>query len=145
MDILGEDPTVNNPDLQKEITKWKRYCLILLVITVVTLLLCGTYSLKKTTESQQTNANGVTIIEPVEVAGQVAYRTIYQTKTEYIEKKQTLTIKSGCTLGLAMSAAGHKGLWIVPELLPLGPGNVTAMTLLSVDEQWVGVGYRLNF
>jgi hypothetical protein len=145
MDILGGDPTVTNVDPQVEITKWKRYCLIMLVITVVTLLLCGTYSLKKTTESQQSHSAGVTIKEPVEVAGKIVYRTIYQTVTDYIEKKQTLTIKSGCTLGLAISAAGHKGLWIVPELLPLGPGNVTAMTLLSVDEQWVGAGYRLNF
>lgn len=114
----------------------------------------SSYSWKQTVDklskSKDTYSSSVTIREPVEVAGNIVYKTTTQTvhdvKTLLVHDKTVTTIKSGCTLGLAYSSRLAPGLYLSPDVFPLGPGNVQLLALGFTNGELVGgVGYRLNF
>ncbi len=114
----------------------------------------SSYSWKQTTDKLSKMADAysssVTIQEPVEVAGKIVYKTTTQTvhdvKTQVIHDKTVTTIKSGCTLGFAYSTRLSPGLYLSPDVLPFGPGNVQILACGFQNGELIGgVGYRLNF
>lgn len=111
------------------------------------------YSLKQTKEklieTHKTASSGVTIYSWKEVAGKAYPVTIFKSNTETndtSDKEKTVTIwKSGVSLGLAVSAQGHKAGTIAADLIPFGPGTIQVTGLVSPSDQWAGVAYRLLF
>lgn len=114
----------------------------------------SSYSWKQTVEklakSKDVYSSSVTIREPMEVAGKIVYKTTTQTvhdvKTQVIHDKTVTTIKSGCTLGFVYSTRLSPGLYLSPDILPFGPGNVQVIAMGFQNGELVGgLGYRLNF
>lgn len=114
----------------------------------------SSYSWKQTTDklakSKDVYSSAVTIREPVEVGGKIVYKTTTQTvhdvKTQVIHDKTVTTIKSGCTLGFVYSTRNSPGLYLSPDILPFGPGNVQVIAIGFQNGELVGgLGYRLNF
>lgn len=128
---------------------------LLLALAVVGWLLAGVfgYSYKqvsdKMAKTTTDNSSAVSISNPVDVNGHIVYQTIvkhvHDVGTTEVQEKKTTVIKSGCAVGVAMRTNGTTGVYLAPEVLGLGPGNIQVMGLASKDELWGGVGYRLNF
>lgn len=132
-----------------------KYFLIAVLVAVVALFLASfsSYSLKKTEDKvtmlSATSSSGVTIFKWQDVAGKAYPVTEYLSDSSVVSQKQedktVTTIKSGCTLGVAMSTKGAPGIYLAPDILAFGPGNVQVLGMASKDEVIAGIGYRLNF
>ena len=139
------------PSPQK--SKW---LIPLVLILLVGWILAGFfgYSYKKVKEeslnSTHTATESVTIHEPVEVAGKIVYRDVVKTNvvhdTVEVVKKETTIIRSGVSVGVAMSLTGDKAIWAAPDLFPIGPGNLQGMAFYDLSGKlYIGGAYRLNF
>lgn len=154
-------PDEAQPEIQKikdDLKPWWGWAVALLLLC--TMGPCS-YSLKKETDelkkTSATHSEAVTIREPVEVAGKVVYketiRSVHDTLNTEDKKKEVTIIKSGFSLGLAYGGAINDplnksdwALWAVPDLLPLGPGNIQGMGLIGESgHYYIGAGYHLNF
>lgn len=120
-----------------------KWFLIAVAVALISLASAGfsTYSWKQ--EHEKFLKSSETDKIPMLVGGKIVYRTI--TKTQTLHDKTVTTIKSGCTLGLAISSNGAPSVYLAPDLLGFGPGNIQILGLASKDELIGGVGYRLNF
>ena len=133
---------------------WKLYIGWIVALILLIYSACSTYSYKKVSDTLAKSSNvyqsAVTVTVPMEVAGKIAYKTIIKTvhdnSVSSTETKVTTTIKSGCTLGLLYSTTNHPGVYLSPDILAFGPGNLQVIgEAFSGGELIGGAGYRLNF